>query len=74
MMLTHLVDQIATPNHIFAQDGVFLEVLGVFGDKGGELQLGSWFPIYNQSFQIIQSENFHNFPVLFFQMQVFWNI
>jgi len=35
-----LDDQIATLNHIFAQNGVFLEVYGVFGDKGGELQLG----------------------------------
>jgi len=26
MMLTHLDDQIATPNHICAQNGVFLEV------------------------------------------------
>jgi len=26
MMLTHLDNQIATPNHIFAQNGVFLEV------------------------------------------------
>jgi hypothetical protein len=33
----------------------------MFGDKGGELQLGSGFPIYNQSFQIIQSENLRNF-------------
>jgi len=39
MMLTH--DQIATPNHIFTQNGVFLKVWGVFGEKGGELQLGS---------------------------------
>jgi len=26
MMLTHLDDQIVAPNHIFAQNGVFLEV------------------------------------------------
>jgi len=29
MMFTHLDDQIATTNHIFAQNGVFLEVYGV---------------------------------------------
>jgi len=32
---------IATPNHIFPQKDVLLEVQGVFGDKGGELLLRS---------------------------------
>jgi len=33
----------------------------VLGENGGELQLGYGFPIYNQSFQNIQSENLCNF-------------
>jgi len=37
MMLTHLDDHIAAPNHIFAQNGVFQEVQGVFGEKVGEM-------------------------------------
>jgi len=64
MMLTHLDDQIATPNHISTQNGVSRGV-GSIDDKGGELRLGYGFPLYNQSFRIIQSENFRSFPAFF---------
>jgi len=60
-VVTPLDDQIGTLNHVFTQNGVFLEVWRVFGDKGGELLLGCEQTLYIQRFQIVQSESFFGF-------------
>jgi len=51
MMLTPLDGQIATPNHIFAQNDVFFRGVGSVCDKGGVLQLGCG-GVYNLAVRI----------------------